>query len=202
MGAALALALTSTSLASAHSELVSSSIDDGQVIEIPPPFNKRIVLQFSEPLAEGSKASLIDVLGGVDPETGILHTNIPIAGAVVDGTAATMTFPFIQWDNDYTLRIEWTSIAGDGDVLRGTIDFEIVRVIPSPTPTAEPTPEPSASATPAVATASPSPSESATPVDTPATTGTTDVLIPIVLGLLIAFGGGAYLLSRRGRTAA
>src|SRR6185503_2027595 len=102
--------------AGAHSELVSSTIEDGDVIEVSAdrPYRERAVLKFSAPLAEGSKATWFNVSGLLD-DNGVLQTNVPTFGAIVDQAAGTMTFPLTQTDASGTARIEWTTVAEDGD---------------------------------------------------------------------------------------
>jgi copper resistance protein C len=114
----------------AHSELVSSSPAAGSTVTPAPGFS--IVLSFSEELKTGSKA---DVIGP--------------AGTTV-GTATTQSGDNtrLQWSPAAALpagsyRIQWTSIATDGDVLRGTIPFTVVAATASsPPPTATPAPSP------------------------------------------------------------
>ncbi len=65
-------------LVSAHSELVSSAPASGATV--PSPYTGPIVLTFSEHLATGSKADLVDPTGAT------------VACATVDATAMTMTF--------------------------------------------------------------------------------------------------------------
>jgi methionine-rich copper-binding protein CopC len=183
----------------AHSELVSSTIEDGDVIEVSAdkPFRERVVLEFSAPLAEGSQATWFNVSGILD-EQGVLQTNVPTFGATVDGAAGTMTFPLTQNDRTGTARIEWTSVAEDGDVLRGTINFEFLRVIPTSRPTEEPAPVATASAaassppTPSPSTPSPSPT-----ADSGSAAGAGDATLRIIVLLVIAGAAGAYLLTRR-----
>ena len=102
--------------------------------------------------------------------------------------------------------VEWTAVAKDGHVERGTWTFTVA-VAPTPSPTPFPTPTPTAAATaaptlsptPAVA---PSPSAGPTPASSAGgeTTGSGgDVILPIVLALVVLGAGAAYLLTRRSR---
>jgi len=103
--------------------------------------------------------------------------------------------------------VEWTSVALDGHVERGTWTFAVaVASTPSPTPvptvapTAAATTAPSATATRAPAT--PAPSAGPTPVPSAGgdTTGSGgDVVLPIIVALVVLGAGAAYLLSRRNR---
>ena len=182
----------------AHSELVSSTIEDGDVIEVSAdePFRERVVLKFSAPLAEGSEATWFNVSGILD-EQGVLQTNVPTFGATVDGAAGTMTFPLTQNDGTGTARIEWTSVAEDGDVLRGTINFEFLRAIPTNRPTKEPAPVATASA---AASAAPTPLPSRPSVsptaDSASAAGAGDAILPIIVVLVIVGAAVAYLLAR------
>lgn len=166
-----------------------------------PPYQKRIVLDFSAELAEGSKAVLIQTSESRDPESGAVISGGLIASATVDGPGKTMTLPQIVFNSAATYRIEWTSIATDGDLLRGTIEFT-VGAAASPSPTPEPTPSPSASAsasTPEPASAAPLPSASPQPTDNAAAASTGDVVLPIVVALIVVGAGAVYFLTRRNR---
>lgn len=103
--------------------------------------------------------------------------------------------------------VQWTAVATDGHVERGTWTFKVaVATTPSPTPVPTATPA-------AAATASPTPSPTAVPATpapsagpTPAPSGgghTTgsggDVALPIVVALIVLGAGAAYLLTRRNR---
>ena len=165
--------------ASAHSELVSSDPAAGETIgsvrDTP------ISVIFSETLKAGSKA---DIIG----PTGKLGT------ATIDRYDDTMlvftpTAPLAPgaWS------IDWTSIATDGDVLRGKIAFTVAAVAtPSPSPTA--TAAPSATAT-AIATPSPSPAPSPPPSQVNSTGS--DVLLPVIAAILAIVVLGLVLLRSR-----
>jgi LPXTG-motif cell wall-anchored protein len=173
----------------AHTELETATPVAGSTV--PSPFDGPIVLTFSEELAEGSKADLLRAGGDA------------VAAATVDGPDATMRFELDAPLDPDDYEVEWTGIAIDGHVERGTVAFTV-----APPPTLEPTPTPASTpeATPSEAPATPSaeptlsasPSPSATPTDSTATGGS-DVVLPIVIGLLIVLVGAAYLLSRRSR---
>jgi methionine-rich copper-binding protein CopC len=181
------LALMLPAVAVAHTELETATPAAGSTV--PSPFDGPIVLTFSEELADGSRAELLDPEGDV------------VANATVDGPAAEMSFELDGALDPGDYEIEWTGVAADGHVERGTIEFTVAPPPPSPTPTPEP--EPTASATPAAPSAEPTPSASPLPTPTPVGTGAaadSDVVLPIVVGLLIVLVGAAYLLSRRGRS--
>ncbi len=103
--------------------------------------------------------------------------------------------------------VQWTSVATDGHVDRGTWTFKVA-VAPTPSPTPVATPAPTAGQT---AAASPTPTPVAvTPVPSTAPTAAPsaggdssgsggDVILPIIVALVILGAGAAYLLSRRGR---
>jgi hypothetical protein len=99
-----------------------------------------------------------------------------------------------------TYEIRWTSAATDGDILRGTLHFQLASPTPSPTaaPTATSTATASASATPAPSVvASPSPAPSAS--TGPARASGADVLLPIIAALVLVGVLGAVLLRGRSR---
>lgn len=183
---AATLALMLPAAVAAHTELETATPAAGSTVDSP--FDGPIRLTFSEELADGSKADLLDPGGDV------------VASATVDGPAAEMSFALDSALDPGDYEIEWTGVAVDGHVERGTIEFTVATSPPSPTPTPEP--EPTASAAPAAPPAEPTPSASPLPTPTPAEPGTSsasDVVLPIFFALLIVTIGAAYLLSRRGR---
>lgn len=187
------LVVLSPATVAAHTELERATPADGSTV--PGPFEGPIRLEFSEELADGSKAELQDDGGGA------------IADAIVDGPAMTMQFELDVPLGPGDYEIEWTGVAVDGHVERGTVSFTVAPAPPTPEPTPSPAPTPVPSASVAPATPSPEPTPSAspepspTPPDTVGTSGAGDVLIPIVVALLVVAVGAAYLLSRRGRPA-
>lgn len=168
-----------------HAELVSSEPADGATVQ--GPFSGPFTLVFSEALADGSKAVLTaDTTGFGSAEFG---------PDPADPTRIVLgEFEVVLAADTYT--IEWTSVAGDGDILRGTIHLTITA--PPPTDTPSPSVEPSA-------TPAPSPSESPSPSPTPAPSagpgdGSGDnsaAIIPIVVGLALVVGGAVWLMRRR-----
>jgi copper resistance protein C len=178
-------------MALAHTELETATPEAGSTV--PSPFDGPILLTFSEELAGGSKAELLDPGGDV------------VATATVDGPAAVMVFELEAPLEPGDHVIEWTGVAVDGHVERDTFAFTVAPA-PTPEPTPSPTPAPSASATQATPSAEPAASATASPSPTPTDTvdpsGEGDVVLPIVVGLLVVAVGGAYLLTRRGRPAA
>jgi methionine-rich copper-binding protein CopC len=167
--------------ASAHSELVSSDPEPGSTIG--PVRDTPIVLTFSASLKAGSKADIVGPAGKlgtatVDPANRVRLVYTPARPLEPGG-----------W------TIEWTSIATDGDVLRGKILFSVaVLATPTPSPTAS-----AAQSIPApTPTAALSPSPSPTPPPGPASSTGADVLLPVIAAILaIAVLGLVLLRSRR-----
>jgi len=98
-------------LAAAHSDLVSSDPAQGAVV--PSPYSGPIVLTFSEHLASGSMADLVDSAGTT------------FAKAVVDPNAKTMTFTLTTPLVPGAWQVRWVSIADDGDLLRDIVRFTV-----------------------------------------------------------------------------
>ena len=179
-------------LAAAHSELVSSVPAANAVV--PSPYTGPIVLTFTDHLASGSKADLVDASGAT------------IASATVDANAKTMTFTLTTPLAPGGYEVRWVSIADDGDLLRQPVVPFTVAAGASPSASSVASAQPSASsAATAVASAAPSvaptvaPSPSAGGGDTSGSGG--DVVIPIIVALIILGAGAAYLLTRRNRPA-
>ncbi len=176
--------------ASAHAELDTSTPGDGATVESP--FVGPVVLKFTEAMSAASEAEL----RGPGDAT--------VASATVDGPGATMTFTLDGALDPGEYEVRWTSVADDGHVERGTFGFTVTPAPPTPEPTPEPTPSSSAAPTAAPSSAPPSvePSASASPsptVDGNGTTGTGDVLLPIIVALVVVGAGAVYLLTRRNR---
>ena len=175
--------------AAAHSELVSS--DPAQGANVPSPYSGPIVLTFSEHLASGSKADLVDPSGAT------------VAQAVVDPNAKTMTVTPSAPLSPGDWEVRWVSVADDGDLLRGIVKF-MVAASASAAVTASPVASPAPSASTAPASATPSTAPTQAPVPSPSGTGTAtgsggDVVLPIIVALLVLAAGAAYLLTRRNR---
>ena len=184
IGALLALALAGPVLG--HAALVSSVPDDKAVLDTPP---TKITLTFSEGVVGKSSFKLLGPAGDT------IATGGPAAAGDDTMTLDGLTLS----PGAYT--IEWTSVAEDGDIERGTLTFTVSEPTPPP---ATATPAPSqASAAPAV---SPAPAPSPTPAPSPsadttaASSSGTDVILPIVAALVLVGGIGAYVL-RRNRAA-
>lgn len=170
-------------VALAHAELESASPPDGAVLSEPP---TEVVLTFSAELnTSKSSVTLHDpagteiAKGGVDPADDTVMRLIP-AGSLAPGT----------------YEVRWTSVALDGDLLRGTLHFDLTA--PTPSPTATPTAAPSATASPPpTPSSSPSPAPSATPGSTSGSGD--DVILPIIVALIVILLLGMFLLRGRSR---
>jgi methionine-rich copper-binding protein CopC len=182
LGVAAALALPLS--ASAHSEFVSSTPADGDTVSGTP---TEIVLTFSAAL-DPKKSSIVlkDASGaqlakaGVDP---------------AKNTVMRMTPPALD---PGAYEIDWTSVATDGDLLRGKVQFTVEALTPSPSPTPAATAAPSVAAS-AVASPSPSPTLSPAPSAPPGPAGGsgTDVILPVIVAIVVIAALGARLLRRR-----
>lgn len=193
----LLLALAITAPVFAHVDLVTSSPKDKAVLETPP---TKVTLTFSEGLDAG-KSSFRLISAG---------TGVGI-GKADDGGGKTMTLDGLALTPG-AYEIMWTAAATDGHIARGTLTFTVAEQTPAlatPEPssaTPEPTAEPSTS--PAIASASaptpptggPTTSDAATPAPGDdaalAAASTTDVLMPIIVGLIVVAGIGALVLRR------
>ncbi len=186
IGAVLAWVVAGPVLA--HADLVTADPADGAVLTVAP---TTITLTFSEAL-DATKSSVALISGYGTVATG------KVSG---DGTVMTLG-PLVQdgrplGPGGYEIR--WTSVAADGDVLRGTLTFTVSEPTPMPA-----TPEPSTVATerpaptPAVtSTTAPMPAPTRAPDGaTPVTTSTADALVPIVAGLVAVAAIGALVLRR------
>jgi copper resistance protein C len=190
--AALLLALAGAGATLAHAELVESDPADGAVLDTSP---TTITLTFSENL-DPAKSSF-RLLG---PDGALIGTG--------DATAAKAMTLESSPLADGTYTIKWTSAsADDGDIERGQFTFTVQLAAASNSPSAPPTASAAASASAPASTApsvaapstvpsavAPTPAPSAAPT-TPASS-TSDVLLPIVIGLLIVAGVGVFVLRR------
>lgn len=170
-------------LALGHAELVSADPADGGTVEGP---DVSIALVFSQALTEGSGA---DVIG---PDGAVVVTLVP------DSTDPTRLVPSADGTvfgaGEYA--IQWTSVADDGDILRGTITFTVTApsLTPPPTPTPAPgaTPAPTPTPSPSVP---PTPAPSAAPGDGPGSGS--EVIVPITAALVLVSLAAWWLLRRR-----
>ena len=180
--------LLSPALALGHSELDVPTPADGATVEGTP---ATIEGTFTEPLdPDASSLGLRDAAGsllaegGVDPADELRMAVDPVP-ELAPGT----------------YEVEWQAVAVDGHIERDTWSFTVVApATPEPTPT----PEPSETAAP---TNTPPPTEtpSLTPAPTPAaspdpgdgTGDSSDVILPILLGLAIVAGVAVALVRRQ-----
>jgi len=181
---ALAALVLGASATLAHAELVSS--DPAANSTVTGPFAGPVVLTFSEPLAKGSKAELVDSAGKTVASAPIDAANNRLLtfhlGAPLEAGA-------------YTVR--WTSIADDGHVERGTLKITVAAApTPSPTPSAPASAPPSAAPT-AAPTSMPTPSPAASGDASPEGSGGTDALLPLLAAVVVVGGLGATLLRNR-----
>ncbi|MFL5778113.1 MAG: copper resistance protein CopC [Chloroflexota bacterium] len=168
----------------AHAEFESSVPRDGAIVSGSP---ATVAATFSEGLASGSKIELRDAsdaivaTGRIDP---------------ADDTRMVITPPALA-PGAYTVR--WTSIAEDGDLLRGTFRFTVAAAPASPS--GSPPPAPSAAAGPPSASANTTLSASPSPTATPSpAASSSDVVVPILAAVIVLVVLGAVLLGRRART--
>jgi methionine-rich copper-binding protein CopC len=185
-----AMALLVTPLgARAHSELKTALPADGSTVVGTP---DEIVLTFTDHL-NPTKSSIILLDGS--------GTQVAKAGPDPANDSVMRLTPPTLGAGAY--EIDWTSVALDGDLLRGKVTFTVTAPTPSPTvePTAAPSATPVASAPPSQ-TPSPSPSPVASPAPVPTSASSADVLIPVVVAILLIAGLGAWLArGRMGRGA-
>jgi methionine-rich copper-binding protein CopC len=189
--AALTLIVLLPAPAAAHAELVRAIPADGETVTEPVTV---LSGRYSEDLTGNSRLEVLDAsgtvvaTGGIDPEDPrrmIVRPDPPL----IDGT--------------YTVRSTAVS-ASDGHPERATWTFTVaVPATPSPTPLPTATPSAAPSPTPVVTpsptlTPAPSPTPTASPDPGSQTSGTGDVLLPILAALAIVAVGAGFLL-RRGR---
>ena len=123
--AGLLLVLALPAGAAAHAELVTSTPDDGAVVAAP----AEVVLTFDEAVVEGSSfcRARRDRLDGRDRRSRIRPT------------PRSCGRPF-RLSGPGAYEVQWTSVAEDADVERGTFRFTIAEPTPVP-PTPTPVPE-------------------------------------------------------------
>ena len=184
---ALALPIAVT----AHAELLRANPEDDEVVTAPV---TAVTGRYSEDLKDGSRLVIKDASGAtvgtgtIDPE---------------NDRRMIARFDAALRDGAYT--VESTSIsAQDGDVERVTWSFSVAVATPTPSPSAEPTAictdgcDGRSSGGPPTPTAGPSdsPSPTASPVPGDTTSGTGEVLLPIIAALAIVAVGAGFLLDR------
>ena len=162
--AVIVLALPGVALA--HADLVTSDPAEGAIVA--PGSLATLTVTFSEALKDGSSLDL------VGPGVGVAST--ARSTNELSMTMATPTsMPAGAWE------IRWTSVAGDGDVLRGVVHFTV------------------ADASPALVTAAPTAARSPAPsTDGSGSALGGDAFIPVVvLGVVLVAGGSWFLRGRR-----
>ena len=182
VGALITLALPLG--ASAHAEFVSSIPADKSTVSGTP---AEIVLTFNASL-DPKKSSIILLdssssqlaKAGVDP---------------ADDKVMRLTPPALQ---PGAYEIDWTSVALDGDLLRGKVAFTVTAAAPSPSAAPTATPSAAASASPPVS-AAPTSSPAASPAPTPTTASGADVVVPVLVAIVLIAVLGAWLLRGRMR---
>jgi methionine-rich copper-binding protein CopC len=184
LAVALALVAVVPAIALAHAELVSSDPADGSTLSEPPLL---IVLTFSQDVVGNSSIKLIG------PDGSELASAGPDSA---EPTTIRLVSPELPTLAPGAYRIDWQSIADDGDLLRGQIHFTVAQPSPSPSPTPSPTglPSPTSSAGPSAA-----PSPNPSPSGGAASSGSgLDILLPLVVGVAVVIGLGYVLLRNRG----
>jgi methionine-rich copper-binding protein CopC len=183
LGVIIALAMPLA--ASAHSELEKASPADGTTVTGTP---DEIVLNFSETLnPTKSSIILLDSAGKQVAKAGVDPT---------DDTVMRLTPPTLDAG---AYEIDWTSVALDGDLLRGKVHFTVTAPTPSPTVPPSATPSAVASTAPTVAaTAAPvTPSPAPSAASTTTSASGADVLLPVIVAILLVAVLGAILLRNR-----
>jgi methionine-rich copper-binding protein CopC len=186
----------------AHADLVASDPEDGAVLADPP---TAVTLTFNEGLDAGkSSFRLIGPDGDIGTGT-----------AARDGATRMVLAGLVLAPGEY--RVKWTAAADDGHVERGSLGFSVSAPTPvpsTPSPSPAPSPTPATTTTPSAEPATDPPatraptaipvsdSAAASPASTPgapAAASGTDVLIPIVAGLVLVGLVGGFVLRRSRR---
>lgn len=160
-------------IAQAHSELVSTSPEDGQVLDAPPTevtftFNEDLLPDFVNFVATNADGDVTElVVSGLNGPTVVLAWPPQAPGG--------------EWQVDYRV------VSADGHPVDGSITFSYVAESPSPTPTpSTPSPSPTtSSATPEPASTSAEPSPSAVPASESSGPSTGWIIAIVGVGALI-----------------
>ncbi len=160
-------------IAQAHSELVSSSPEDGQVLDAPP---TEVTFTFNEDL-------LPDFVNFVATDPGGQVLELAVSG--VNGPTATVAWPAEAPGGEW--RVDYRVVSQDGHPVDGSITFSYAAESPSPTPTpSTPSPSPTtSSATPEPAPTSAEPSPSAVPASESSGPSTGWIIAIVGVGVLI-----------------
>jgi methionine-rich copper-binding protein CopC len=176
----------------AHAELVESDPADGATLDTAP---ATITMRFSQRLDDAKSSFRLS-----GPDGSLIGTGEPTGAKVMKLTGLSLD------PGEYLIK--WTTgSAEDGEIDRGQVTFTVAAAAtPSPTPNPTendvPSAEPSSGAPstePSLGETTPSPvaptpAPSAAP--TSPTSSTSDVLLPIIVGLLAVAGVGAFVLRR------
>ena len=192
--ASLAFAFVAPLGVLAHAELDTHEPGAGETVVGTPAVIHATYTETLDPT--GSSLLLVDADGAKVAEGGVADASTPTKEMSITD------LPDLA-PGEYTVR-STTKSADDGDIDRKTWIFTVTAPSPTPAPTTAPSAPPSAapsasaiasaapSATP-VASVAPSPSgDTGTP-----TTSTSDVILPIIVGLALVAILGGYLLMRR-----
>lgn len=173
----------------ADADLVTASPEDKSVVMTP---LVGITLTFDEDL-DPARSSFKLIRDGATIGT----------GKVATANAKVMTLDGLALEpGGYEVR--WTAGSSDGHILRDTLTFSVAEPTVAPPTVAPPTAEPSSTgaAAPSAtlqATAAPTPGATAARGGdgaTAAAASSVDVLLPIILGLVVVVGIGAFVLRR------
>lgn len=173
----------------AHAELVTPSPADRSVT--PPPVTEVSGI-YSEAMTATGSSLIVKNTGGTVVAQGTVDT--------ADDTRMVATPAAPLGLGSYA--VEWTSVALDGHVERGTWTFTvgIAKPVETATPSVAATAGPSSTTTPATLAPTPSTGPTPTPSAGGSTTGSGgDAILPIIVALIILGAGAAYLLTRRNR---
>jgi methionine-rich copper-binding protein CopC len=198
--AAILLVLVLAAPVFADAALVEANPDDKAILATPPTV---VTLRFSQGVDAGKSSFR---LVGPDGEVGV-------GRPAKDGGKVMTLGDLTLGPGGYTVK--WTVGSQDGHLVRGKLAFTVLDPTPAPAtpspgavPTATPSDVPDASATPATPLTTPAVASTAPAVEpqasaadpatdeTPASASATDVLIPIVVGLLLVGGVGVIVLRR------
>ena len=182
--AALLLVVAVAAPAFAHAEIKTSDPEDAAVLATPPTV---ITLTFTEGLDQ-AKSSFV-----LDGPAGAVGT-----GKAVEQGGTVMTLAGLTLaPGAYTIK--WTSASTDGHLDRGTLSFTVLEPASAPATTPPSNASAASGVAPSAATsAAPAASAGGGDAGTTSSSGT-DVLLPIILGLAIVAGLGAFILRRSRR---
>lgn len=173
-------------VAAAHAELVTPTPADKA--SVPAPVSE-VAGIYSEAMTPTGSSLLVKDASGATVASGTVDP--------ADTTRLVATPATPLGAGSYS--VEWTSNSIDLHVERGTWTFTVTDAPPSSSGT--PSAVPSAASSPSAAVATAGESTGSTPLPSAAggTTGSDDVILPIVVALIVILAGAVYLLSRRNR---